>query len=210
MRKILALAIFCCLTMTGMGQAVSFYLPVTYSKYAPVKAPKSGASNLWFNTSNSSLYRYVKDAGWENLNAPSHAEFGISNDTLSISFAATTADTLQGMTAGSLSGFTLSSDGGVLTYGGARAKTFLVNYSASFTFAEAVVVSSYLVRSGTIIYPTKTRVLGATAGNMVSVSGTAIVSLSPGQTLSLFFVPGTHTGTDALTVYEANVTLTQL
>lgn len=210
MRKFLALAIFLCLSLTAIGQAVSFYLPVTYSKYAPTKAPKSGASNLWFNTSNSCLYRYVKDAGWENLNAPNHAQFGISNDTLSISFAGTTADTLQGMTAGSLSGFSLSSDGGVLTYNGTRAKTFSLNYSASFTFAEAVVVSSYLVRSGTIIYPTKTRVLGATAGNMVSVSGTAIVSLSPGQTLSLFFVPATHTGTDALTVYEANVTLTEL
>lgn len=195
------------------GHKIDAFVSIPYTKYAPVatKAPSVGQSNLLYNSVSGILYKWNKSsAHWEDYNSQDYAELGISNDTLSISFAGTTPDTLLGMTSTNLQGFTLSSDGGVLTYTGDRTKTFLLSYSTSFTFAEASVMFAYIVKNGAIIYPTRTRNLGATAGNMVNSAGNAIFSISPGQTLSLFFVPGTHTGTDALTVYETNIIISEL
>lgn len=206
-------AIFAVLTLfgTATAQKIDRYLPVGYTKIVPSAVPNIAATQLRFNTANSSLYKYNRNTGqWETIGENYYAEMGISNDTLSISFAGTTPDTLEGLTSGDLSGFAHNSEGGVLTYNGTTTKRFLVNYSTSFTFAEAVVVNAYIVISGTIQYPTRTRNLPATAGNTVSSSGSAIITLTPGQTVSLFFVPASHTGTDALTVYEANVTLTEI
>lgn len=193
------------------AQKVDYKQPISYSKVDPTRTPTAFQSHFWYNTTSGVLWRYDKaEVSWAEYNSRAYAEMGISNDTLSISFAATTPDTLEGMTAGNLSGFTLNSDGDLLTYTGATTKKFLLTYSASFTFAEAVPVWAYIVKSGSVQYMSRTRVLPATAGNTVNVSGTSIVSLSQGQTIALFFVPTTHSGTDALTVYEANVSLVEI
>ena len=211
MKHIILLLAFCAAFFGATAQKVDFRQPISYSKVNPTRTPTAAQSHFWYNTVTGIMYRYDKTVvAWVTYETQNYAEFGISNDTLSISCAGTTPDTLQGMTSANLSGFTLSTDGGVLTYAGTETKRFLVNYSVSFTFAEAVVVSAYLVKSGTIQYPTKTRNLGATAGNTVNSAATAIITFTPGQTLSLFFVPASHTGTDALTVYEANVSILEI
>lgn len=211
MKQTLFLLIFCFCALFASAQKIDFKQPISYSKVNPSKVPTASQSHFWYNTATGVLWRYDKaETAWVEYQSRAYAEMGISNDTLSISFAATTPDTLEGMTAGNLSGFTLNSDGDLLTYTGATTKKFLLTYSASFTFAEAVPVWAYIVKSGTVQYMSRTRVLPATAGNTVNVSGTSIVSLSQGQTIALFFVPTTHSGTDALTVYEANVSLVEI
>lgn len=211
MKQTLLFIIFCLFAGVVTAQKVDFRLPISYSKVNPSLVPSASKSAFWYNTVTGILWRYDKaSAAWVEYNSRAYAEMGISNDTLSISFAGTTADTLEGLTSGSLSGFTHNSEGGVLTYTGLSSKKFLLTYSASFTFAEAVPVWAYIVQSGTSKLLSRTRALPATAGNTVNVSGNTILTLTTGQTVSLFFVPTTHTGTDALTVYEANVTLTEI
>lgn len=211
MKQTFFLFLFALFATVLTAQKVDFRLPFSYSKQNPVQVPTASKSAFWYNTVTGILWRYDKaSADWVEYNSRAYAEMGISNDTLSISFAGTTADTLEGLTSGSLSGFTHNSEGGVLTYTGLTSKKFLLTYSASFTFAEAVPVWAYIVQSGTSKLLSRTRALPATAGNTVNVSGNTILTLTTGQTVSLFFVPTTHTGTDALTVYEANVTLTEI
>lgn len=213
MKKTLLFFLFAFAALSMTAQKVDFRLPITYSKQNPSIVPNASKSVFWYNTATRVLWHYDRTPGvvaWVEYNSRAYAEMGISNDTLSISFAGTTADTLEGLTSGSLSGFTHNSEGGVLTYSGPHTKKFLVNYSASFTFAEAVPVWAYIVQSGTAKLLSRTRALPATAGNTVNVSGQTIVTLTTGQTIALFFVPTAHTGTDALTVYEANVTLTEI
>lgn len=211
MKQALLFILFALSTLFVSAQKVDYRLPISYSKVNPSLVPSASKSAFWYNTATGVLWRYDKTAAaWTEYQSRAYAEMGISNDTLSISFAATTADTLEGLTSGSLSGFTHNTEGGVLTYTGVHTKKFLLNYSASFTFAEAVPVWAYIVQSGTAKLLSRTRALPATAGNTVSVSGQTILTLTTGQTVSLFFVPTAHTGTDALTVYEANVTLTEI
>lgn len=203
--------LFCLFAITATAQKIDFKQPVNYSKRDPVNVPSAAKPHFWYNTATGVLWRYDKTAAaWTEYLSRAYGEIGISNDTLTISFAATTADTLQGMTAGSLSGFSLSGDGGSLVYTGLHPKTFLATYSASFTFAEAVPVWAYLQQSGSAKLLSRTRALPATAGDVVNVSGQTILTITTGQTVSLFFVPTTHSGTDALTVLEANVTLMEI
>lgn len=213
MKQAIFLFLFAFSAVFVQAQKVDFRLPITYSKQNPAQVPTASKSVFWYNTATRVLWHYDRTPGitaWVEYNSRAYAEMGISNDTLSISFAATTADTLEGLTSGSLSGFTHNSEGGVLTYTGVHTKTFLVNYSASFTFAEAVPVWAYIQVSGTAKLLSRTRALPATAGNTVNVSGQTIVTLTTGQTVALFFVPTSHSGTDALTVYEANVSLIEI
>jgi hypothetical protein len=211
MKQIILFFLFSLCALFLTAQKVDFRQPISYSKVNPVNVPSASKSAFWYNTATGVLWRYDKaSAAWVEYNSRAYAEMGISNDTLSISFAATTPDTLEGLTSGSLSGFTHNSEGGVLTYTGLTTKKFLLTYSASFTFAEAVPVWAYIVQSGTSQLLSRTRALPATAGNTVNVAGNTIVTLTTGQTISLFFVPTAHTGTDALTVYEANVSLVEI
>ena len=203
------LLFFCHGSYAQGGHTINYFHPIPYTKQNPTTAPKVSQSKFLYNTETGVLWQY-RNGAWTKHNEQSYASMVISNDTLSISYAGTTADTLEGMTSGGLSDFTLDADGGTLTYTGALTKTFKVNYSTSFTFAEASVVFAYMVKNGTIVYPTRTRNLPATAGNMVNSAGQGIITLSTGNTVGLFFVPGTHTGTDVLTVYEANVILEEL
>ena len=211
MKQTFFIFLFAFSALFAAAQKVDFRLPISYSKQNPTLVPSAARSAFWYNSATGILWRYDKTAAaWTEYQSRDYAEMGISNDTLSISFAGTTADTLEGMTSGSLSGFTHNSEGGVLTYSGPHTKKFLLTYSASFTFAEAVPVWAYVVQSGTSKLLSRTRALPATAGNTVNVSGNTILTLTTGQTVALFFVPTAHTGTDALTVYEANVTLTEI
>lgn len=212
MKQILFLLIFCFAALFATAQKVNYRLPISYSTVNPSIVPTASKSVFWYNTATRTLWHYDRTPGvvaWVEYNSRAYAEVGISNDTLSISFAGTTADTLEGMTAGSVSGFTVNADG-LLVYSGPHTKKFLATYSASFTFAEAVPVWAYLVQSGTSKLLSRTRALPATAGNTVNVSGQTILTLTTGQTVSLFFVPTAHTGTDALTVYEANISLVEI
>ena len=211
MKQALFLLIFCFCALFATAQKITSKQPTSYSKVNPANVPTASQPNFWYNTATGVLWRYDKaEAAWVEYQSRAYAEMGISNDTLSISFSGTTADTLEGLTSGSLSGFTHNTEGGVLTYTGANTKKFLATYSASFTFAEAVPVWAYLQQSGSAKLLSRTRALPATAGNTVNVSGQTILTLTTGQTVSLFFVPTTHSGTDALTVYEANVTLVEI
>lgn len=212
MKHILFPLFFCLFAVAATAQRIDFKQPISYSKVNPTKVPTAAQSAFWYNTTTGKLYRYDKaGAEWVDYSGGDYAEMGISNDTLSISFAATTADTLEGMTAGSTSGFTLNSDGGILTYNGASVKRFLLNYNTSFTFAEnANIVRSYIVQNGSAVLKTRARQTVTTAGDNVNTSGNCILTLSPGDTVGLFFVPSAHTGTDALTVYEVNVSLVEI
>lgn len=211
MKQTLFLLLFAFASLFADAQVVNYRLPISYSRVNPTLIPTASKSVFWYNTATGILWHYDRTAAaWVEYQSRAYAEMGISNDTLSISFAGTTADTLEGFTSGSLSGFTHNSEGGVLTYSGPHTKKFLLTYSASFTFAEAVPVWAYIVQSGTSKLLSRTRALPATAGNTVNVSGNTIVTLTTGQTIALFFVPTTHSGTDALTVYEANVTLVEI
>jgi len=211
MKKTLFLLAFSFAAIFVSAQKVDYKQSTNYSKVDPRSTPRAHEPHFWYNTESGVLWRYDKTAAaWAEYQSRYYGEMGISNDTLTISFAATTADTLQGMTGGSLSGFLVSGDGGSIVYTGVHTKTFSLNYSASFTFAEAVPVWAYIVHSGTAKLLSRTRALPATAGNTVNVSGGTILTLVPGETVSLFFVPTAHTGTDALTVFEANVTLVEI
>ena len=135
---------------------------------------------------------------------------GIENDTLTLSFAATTADTLTGMTSGFLNGFAFDSDF-ALRYTGNKQARFYLNYSVSFTFAEAAnTISSYIKQNTTVVYKSKRRQKVISVGDNVTSSGGCILTLEPGDRILLFFQPTTHTGSDDLTVYECNLALTQL
>jgi hypothetical protein len=213
MKRLIFFFAFALLAIAVEAQKVNYRLPISYSTSNPTIVPAAANSVFWYNTSTRTLWHYDRTPGvvaWVEYNSRAYAEMGINNDTLSLSFSATTADTLEGLTSGSLSGFTNNTEGGVLTYSGPHTKKFLLTYSASFTFAEAVPVWAYIVQSGTSKLLSRTRALPATAGNTVNVSGQTILTLTTGQTVALFFVPTTHTGTDALTVYEANVTLVEI
>lgn len=93
---------------------------------------------------------------------------GIEQDTITLAFAATTADTVEGFTAGLLHGFSLGGDHSLI-YTGARQGRFLLNYSVSFTFAEAGTLTSYVKVNTDIKYKSRRRQIAATAGNVVTV-----------------------------------------
>ena len=212
MKQTLVFIIFCLFAGVATAQKVDFRLPISYSKVNPSLVPSASKSAFWYNTATGVLWRYDKaSAAWVDYSGGSYAEMVIENDTLSISFAGTTADTLEGMTAGSTSGFTLNADGGILTYNGDVVKRFLLTYSTTFTFAEnANIVRSYIAQNGSAVLKTRARRTITTAGDNANTSGNCVLTLSPGDTVGLFFVPSTHTGTDALTVYEVSVSLVEI
>ena len=193
------------------AQKVASTQGVAYSTSNPATAPSSGRPHqLWLNTETGILFAWDKSArAWYRQNNDLYGEMGIEQDTLTLAFAATTADTVEGFTAGLLHGFSLGGDHSLI-YTGARQGRFLLNYSVSFTFAEAGTLTSYVKVNTDIEYKSRRRQIVATAGNVVTVSGSCIVTLETNDTVSLWFFPTAHTGSDDLTVYEANIALTQL
>jgi len=193
------------------AQKVASTQGVAYSTSNPTTAPSSGRPHqLWLNTETGILFAWDKSArSWYRQNNDLYGEMGIEQDTLTLAFAATTADTVEGFTAGLLHGFSLGGDHSLI-YTGARQGRFLLNYSVSFTFAEAGTLTSYVKVNTDIEYKSRRRQIVATAGNVVTVSGSCIVTLETSDTISLWFFPTAHTGSDDLTVYEANISLAQL
>lgn len=210
---IFVLAIIAALVLPDRAQAqtISSKQPVAYSTANPSAAPNgSRPQQLWFNTETGILWAWDKSAStWYRQNNDYYGEMGISDDTLTLAFAAVTPDTLEGLTAGQLHGFSLGGDHSLI-YTGTRQGRFLLNYSVSFTFAEAGTLTSYVKQNTTVVNRSRRRQIVATAGNVVTVSGECILTLSTNDKVSLWFFPTAHTGSDDLTVYECGVTLTQL
>lgn len=207
------LAIIAALVLPDRTQAqtISSKQPVAYSTANPSAAPNgSRPQQLWLNTESGILWAWDKSAStWYRQNNDFYGEMGIDNDTLTLAFAAVTPDTLEGLTAGQLHGFSLGGDHSLI-YTGTRQGRFLLKYSVSFTFAEAGTLTSYVKQNTTVVNRSRRRQIVATAGNVVTVSGECILTLSTNDKVSLWFFPTTHTGSDDLTVYECGVTLTQL
>lgn len=200
-----------CPTGNVQAQTISSKHPVAYSTSNPSAAPNgSRPQQLWLNTETGILYAWDKSArAWFRQNNDYYGEIGIEQDTLTLSFAAVTPDTLEGLTAGLLHGFSMGGDHSLI-YTGARQGRFLLNYSVSFTFSEAGTLTSYVKVNTDIEYKSRRRQIVATAGNVVTVSGSCIVTLNTNDKVSLWFFPTAHTGSDDLTVYECNLALTQL
>lgn len=211
MKKLLFLLAILCTVQSVQAQKIDYLRPVAYSKQNPSAAPTSTKpSQLWLNTETGTLWVWDKaERDWAHVANDYYGEMGISNDTIPLSFAATTADTLEELTAGFLHGFALDGDF-ALRYTGTKPGKFLLNYSTSFTFAEAGVMFAFVKQNTSIVYRGRSRSLVATAGNIVTSSGNCILTLEPGDRVILFFQPSSHSGSDNLTVYECNVSLTQL
>lgn len=213
MKKILLLLALVISVASGLSaQKINRWMAPAYSNRVPTSAPSLTESHLWFNYTNSTLYGYNRtNAEWTAFSQKAaYGEMSISNDTSTLSFTNTTPAAIGGLTAGPLSDFTLTTDS-TLRYDGAVRGTFQVIYSASISFAEAGVMTGYIKAGTTILYRTRFRQSITTATTERNyVGGTALVELYPGDVLKVVFAPGTHTGTDALTVYECNLGVVQV
>lgn len=205
--------LFCFLSALAVNaQQVKNWGMVPYGPVTPTVKPAVYDYHVFFNTTNSDLYTYNRTTKvWGAVAKQlAYGEMSINNDTTSISFAATTAAPVEELTAGQLSGFTMVGDS-ALRYDGLAAGKFLVNYSASFSFAEAAnIINGYPIINTTSFLRARFRQTATLTTDRVNVSGSGILTLTPGQTIRFMFVPSTHTGTDVLTVYEFNLNATQL
>lgn len=195
------------------AQRVSRTAPIDYSTRVPVNTPSAIRSQLWYNTMTSKLYGYDTGTGeWgEYAKVAAYGEISISNDTATLSFAGTTPAAIDEMTTGPyLSDFTFTNDS-TLTYAGAAAGKFKISYSTSFSFAEAGIMTGYVKVGSTIQYRTRFRQTVTTAtSERLNAAGSCITTLTPGDVIRFVFAPGTHTGTDVLTVYEMNLNIQQI
>ena len=194
------------------AQKIDRWGPIPYSKQVPTKTPKVTDSQVWYNTTNSTFSIYDRtNAEWDDLQTTgiSYGEMSISNDTTSLSFAATTALPVEELTVGLIEGFTMLSDS-ALRWDGATAN-FMLHYHASVSFAEAAnILNAYPVIGTTPVYRARSRQTATLTADRVNLSGSSLITLTQGQTVRLMFVPSAHTGTDALTIYECGLSLTQL
>lgn len=213
MKHIIAiLAILAIFTFQATAQKVDTRTTIPNSKRIPTTAPKLWESHLWFNTATSDLYKYDRSTKvWGVMQmTPAHAEMSISNDTSTISFAATTPAPIQDLTSGPISGFTMISDS-LLRFDGLEAKTFQVSYSGSILFAEAAnIIRGYVEVNGSASTRTQFRQTQTLTTENETVGGTALITLNPGALVRFMFVPSAHTGTDILTIYQFNLNLVQV
>lgn len=197
------------------AQKIDRWGPIPYSKQAPTKTPKVTDSQVWYNTTTSKFSTYDRaNAEWDIVATAqdietSYAEMSISNDTTTLSFAATTALPVEELTVGLIEGFTMLSDS-ALRWDGATAN-FLLHYHATVSFAEAAnILNAYPVIGTTPVYRARSRQTATLVGDRVNLSGSSLITLTTGQTVRLMMVPSAHTGTDALTIFECGLNLTQL
>lgn len=194
------------------AQKIDRWGPIPYSKQAPAKIPKVTDSQVWYNTTTSTMSVYDREnSEWDNLRTVgiSYGEMSISNDTTTLSFAATTALPVEDLTSGLIEGFTMLSDS-ALRWDGPTAK-FLLSYHATVSFAEAAnILNAYPVIGTTPVYRARCRQTATLVADRVNLSGSSLITLTQGQTVRLMFVPSAHTGTDVLTVYEAGLDLVEL
>lgn len=211
MKKLIFL--FCLmLSFFAQAQRITRILPVPYSTRVPSNVPKAADSRLWFNTTNSKLYGFDWDTQeWAPYSKEAaYGEISISNDTSTLSYAGTTPAAIGGLTSGPLSDFSITNDS-TLTYDGAAAGLFRISYTASISFGEAGIMTGYVKVGSTILYRTRFRQTVTTATTeRLNVMGSCLYTLNPGDIIRVVFAPGTHTGTDVLTVYELNLNLEQV
>lgn len=212
MKKYLILIGFALSFFTAEAQKVYSIWPIKYGRQDPTFSPRVGENHTWFNTNGGLKVFNRAEAAWEDVSTQaSYAEISISNDTSTISFAATTAAPLQDLTAGPLRGFSIVSDS-VLKYNGAETAVFSINYSASISFAEASnIISGWVEVNGTTQLRSRFRqTITTLTAEREMVSGTCLVTLPPGALIRFMMVPSAHTGTDVLTVYEFNLNIRKL
>lgn len=212
MKKILLFLAFALSFMATIdAQKISRQLPVSYSTRVPANVPRVTDSHLWFNTNTSDLYGFDRATSeWAVVSKKAaYGEMSISNDTATLSFTASNAMALDELTTGLMSDFTFTTDS-TMTYGGAAAGTFRLEYSASFSFAEAAVMTGYLQIGSTPVLRSRFRqTVTTTSAERLNVAGSCIVTLTPGDVIKFMF-KSTHTGTDVLTVYEFNLNAEQI
>lgn len=208
---IIFMALMAIASITATAQKVSARLPVDYSTRVPSNVPTLFKTHLWFNTTNSDLYGYDRTTNeWGAYSKKAaYGEMSISNDTSTFSFTASNAAAIDELTAGQMSDFSLTTDS-TMTYNGAAAGVFRINYSASFSFAEAVIMTGYIQINSTAILRSRFRQTVTTlTTERLNVAGSCIVTLSPGDVIKFMF-KSAHTGTDVLTVYEFNLNAEQI
>ena len=213
MKKLLILFAFALTAFAAQSQSVARWGMIPYSSRVPTSDPAIHAAQVWYNTDNGTLYTYNRTTReWEAAaKAPAYGEISISNDTASISFAATTAAPIEDLTAGLLNDFSLVGDSAIRYDGEATGGRFLLNYSTSVSFAEAAnILNVYPIINTTAVLRCRSRQTAALTTDRVEISGSCIVALAPDDTVRLMAVPSAHTGTDVLTIYEANLNLVQL
>ena len=212
MKKAFFLIFFALSFFTLEAQKVYRTFETKYGKGDPVFSPRENENHQWFNTTNSKFSLYNRtEAAWEHVSTKAdYAEMSISNDTSTISFAATTPAVLQDLTAGPISGFTMISDS-LLRYDGLETAVFSVSYSSSISFAEAAgLINMYVEVNGTENKRTHVRQSTTLTTEKESISNSALISLSPGALVRVMVVPATHTGTDIFTAFEFNLNLREV
>lgn len=212
MKQALFIAILLASFFTATAQKVDRWGQVPYSGRVPTNTPKFSEAQIWLNTSAGDMYTYTRSTGeWNALaKQSSYAEMSISNDTSTISFAATTAAPIQDLTVGPISGFTMISDS-LLRYDGAEAAVFQVGFEASIMFAEAAnIIRGYVEVNGTEQTRARFRQTTTLTTENETVAGSALVTLNPGALIRFMFQPSTHTGTDVLTIYQFNLNLVEI
>jgi len=212
MKQIFLFAFLLVSFFTVSAQKIDRWGQVPYSGRVPTGDPKITEAQVWFNVGAGDLYTYNRNTGdWSALARKSaYAEMSISNDTSTISFAATTAAPIQDLTVGPISGFTMVSDS-LLRYDGEVAAVFQVSFSGSILFAEAAnIIRGYVEVNGTEQTRARFRQTMTLVTENETVAGSALLTLNPGALVRFMFVPSTHTGTDILSIYQFNLNLVQV
>jgi hypothetical protein len=211
-KVILLLSFFCLLYTATQAQSIKFWGMIPYSVSVPTNNPSATGAHIWYDQTRNDLFIYDRThREWAALaKAPAYGEISLSNDTSSLSFAATTALPVEDLTAGLMNDFSLVGDS-ALRYNGYRTKVFRVNYSATVQFAEAAnTIFMYVDLSGTPALRSRQRQTLALTTDKGNIAGSCIVSMSTGQTLRLMTAPTAHTGTDIALIVEANLNVEQL
>lgn len=193
------------------AQRVNRSEAVDYSTRVPANIPSLVKSQIWFNTTNSTLYGFDRATQeWSEYSKKSaYGEISISNDTSTFSFTASNAAAIDELTTGLVSDFLVTTDS-TMTYTGAAAGTFQLNYSTSFSFAEAAIMTGYIQINATPVLRSRFRQTVTTlTTERLTASGSCIVTLQPGDVLKFMF-KSSHSGTDVLTVYEFNLNAAQI
>lgn len=212
MKQLLIFIILAIASFSAGAQKVERYLTLPYSNRIPATVPSVAASQLWYYTGNSDLYGYDKSTQEWGIYSKQSAfgEIRISNDTATLSFTNTTPAAIDELSTGLMRDFTFTNDS-TITYSGPKVGYFRVAYSTSFSFAEAGIMTGYAKVNSTIIYQTRFRQTVTTAtSERLTAAGSGIVQLYPGDIIRFVFAPGSHTGTDVLTVYEMNLNIEQI
>lgn len=196
------------------AQKIYWRIPVDYLRQEPTHTttiPGSKDSKLKYYGNKLYNYDNVELVYRKVAMEPSYAEMSISNDTSTVTFAATTPTVLQDLTAGPVSGFTMISDS-LLRFDGKATGVFKVDYSASLSFTEAAnIINGYVQVNGAEVTRSRFRQTVTTANSeRINVAGSFITSLAPNALVRFMLVPSTHTGSDDILVYQFNLNIVQL